>query len=177
MNEAIKLAIEKGGYEIDNIKPFSKVTVGQDPVIKQRYNVQEHNGCWEWTHKNDLVSDPLFWQALGKALGWDEQGEPGEYDFKTTCLGYAHEYFDLVLTGGDTDKSLNVLPERRKKSMPNGAWLETHKENGCWSAKYVGTNRAQDQDLSIFPRMSADTEADARAKMLIHLLENNLITL
>ena len=66
--------------------------------------------------------DPLFWQALGKALGWPEKSEietiakdirvEGQksnadmrfYSIQTTWLGYALKYFDLVLTGGDTEK-------------------------------------------------------------------------
>jgi hypothetical protein len=39
--------------------------------------------------------------------------------------------------------------------------------------KWYGTMDTKNED----PAITADTEADARAKMLIYLLENNLITL
>ncbi len=78
MNEAIKLAIEKGGYKYPS-----------KPVIDASQAV--------------LVCNPLFWQALGKALGWGEtidthQGD--RYDeiwTETTWLYHAHQYFDFGL--------------------------------------------------------------------------------
>lgn len=101
MNEAIKLAIEKGGYDTSIAYRFEK-TVGD----ADRFATQ----------------DPLFWQALGKALGWhsvcDENGHDSGKPIGTLCLErdicggmmiqewlyHAHQYIDLVLTGGDTEK-------------------------------------------------------------------------
>lgn len=96
MNEAIKLAIEKGRYIFRGVK---------------------HNN---FDYKRDtVVLDPLFWQALGKALGWIETGkhfrryEHDDYEECSQCIEYgessqwihyAHQYFDLALTGGDTEK-------------------------------------------------------------------------
>jgi hypothetical protein len=104
MAKAISLAIEKGGWRDET---------------------------WMYVDKNleaDIVLDPLFWQALGKALGWgcncssgndylgpDEQGDPiwgscpacvvdGQYVPVKDWLAHAHAYFDLVLIGGDTEK-------------------------------------------------------------------------
>ena len=53
----------------------------------------------------ELFSDPLFWQSLGKALGWSKFGmmhNPGG----TIPLWRheAHRYLDIVLIGGDTEK-------------------------------------------------------------------------
>lgn len=79
----------------------------------------------------EIALDPLFWQSLGKALGWNIEihdgcctvcGEPmpeGETMFN--FHGYsgncpkpplksrewnkeAHRFYDLILTGGDTEK-------------------------------------------------------------------------
>lgn len=95
MNEAIKLAIEKGGYPAQ-----------WDELYGQAVFSDNDGGYFANNYK--MVLDPLFWQALGKALGW------GEIDFsiphyynrqdpKPSCiLCQAHIYFDLVLTGGDT---------------------------------------------------------------------------
>lgn len=89
MNNAIKLAIEKGGYRGGN--QFTQ-------EYKRHY------------------ADPLFWQALGKALGWKglvhkEDGvecalrgrDPVDFTYEKWQY-HAHQYFDLVLTGGDTEK-------------------------------------------------------------------------
>lgn len=58
MEQAIKLAIEKGGYET----PKQCLCCAK---------ILEFCRCgWE---KNAL--DPLFWQALGRALGWNRKAE------------------------------------------------------------------------------------------------------
>ena len=143
MKEAIKLAIEKGGYRLSLEKQsiFSKVKIYED--------AQDYYAI--------IASDPLFWQALDKALGWAEddsvwrsthdwhfhpienpectllsckkcgeseailKGYKNSLD-KRICkygnywLNYARQYFDLVLTGGDTEKFwqdlLNEEPSR-----------------------------------------------------------------
>lgn len=61
------------------------------------------------------VTDPSFWQSLGKALGWTEYGEyeiDRKSDYELGLTGYygdewaleAHRFYDLILTGGDTEK-------------------------------------------------------------------------
>ena len=74
MDQAIKLAIEKGGYKEAHIKG----------------SIEQHAFTL-------LTADPLFWQALGKALGW--KPENGFY-WEEEAL----RYFRLVLNGGDTEK-------------------------------------------------------------------------
>ena len=93
MNEAIKLAIGKGGYK--NLR----VDLGSDGNL-YTFGERFHNKELD----NMLVLDPLFWQALGKALEWRHLH--GEF---CDCLGTvwrekAHQYFDLLMTDGDTDK-------------------------------------------------------------------------
>lgn len=60
----------------------------------------EHEFTWQ-----TLALDPSFWQSLGKVLGWKEiGGKPsGSYFENYTWLGHAHRFYDLILTGGDTD--------------------------------------------------------------------------
>ena len=91
MNEAIKLARNEGWNhpdpcELDGIKFY---------------------------HIAETFLDPLFWQALGRALGWGTLIGTGKFiearyqrmeDAEETWKYYAHQYFDLVLTGGDTEK-------------------------------------------------------------------------
>ncbi len=109
MNEAIKLAIEKGGYDL----PHPTEYYGETEFV--------------W-----FVQDPLFWQALGKALGWRQTQErfwcdtEGCQDYhksdwlqmnfcsycgaKLTAFEYdlgvwqenATQYFETHITGGDT---------------------------------------------------------------------------
>jgi len=118
INKAIKLAIEKGGY----------VKGGWDSGIKWNPKFGE-NGIKSWNGSlpvyiayAEIILDPEFWQSLGKALGWEED-EVVPYDlskldkFEWIIRFHrlprwrfnAQRYFDLVLTGGDTEKFWNNL--------------------------------------------------------------------
>lgn len=66
-------------------------------------------------NKNDqamIALDPLFWQALGKSLGWDESTfhrvangiEYQEYAYDEVWRLFAHRFYDLILTNGDINK-------------------------------------------------------------------------
>lgn len=126
MNEAIKLAIEKGGYNGLN---FGKDWYG--------HKTDTFN---QMLYKNPTVFalDPVFWKSLGKALKWQEEKfklgdfvtirigngfvtgkvtsiEKNEAKVHLTHGGYmnipvlewlynANQYFELLLTGGNTDK-------------------------------------------------------------------------
>lgn len=56
----------------------------------------------------EIVLDPTFWQALGKALVWEklEYHSDGSYD---GWHYYATRFINLILTGGDTEKYWNDL--------------------------------------------------------------------
>lgn len=119
MNEAIKLAIEKGGYKAADIERCSiwhQHPESESFCIDYTYSKLdmsgERGGHVDAFTKEQTVLDPLFWQALGRALGWSNHGMDKHY-----CLNfpyfdwqdydwvfYAHQYFDLVLTNGDTEK-------------------------------------------------------------------------
>lgn len=53
------------------------------------------------------VCDPTFWQSLGKELGWSEV-TPGNAVMSTyfpqTWRYNALRFYDLILTGGDTEE-------------------------------------------------------------------------
>lgn len=103
-NEAIKLAIEKGGYANGNFKiPLQKV---EQDLMLNRVNITDAVGHWDWINKNDLAMSPVFWQALGKACGWpDEHSNVSANDWREQGQqGRAHQYFDLILTGGNQEK-------------------------------------------------------------------------
>ncbi|TCU78881.1 hypothetical protein EDE08_101664 [Bradyrhizobium sp. R2.2-H] len=57
-----------------------------------------------------IALDRTFWQALGKALGWEQKA-----GMRVTSIGTAdhyeagwsenaHRFYDLILTGGDMEK-------------------------------------------------------------------------
>lgn len=105
MEKAILLAIEKGGYN-------------------WKYPRIELLNSHDFAH---VMQDPLFWQSLGKALGWDETaldgvvcrycgiGECADHQFEhyeddrpayiAPETAYALRFFELKLSGsGDIDK-------------------------------------------------------------------------
>ena len=109
MTEAIKLAIEKGGYEYPYYQ-LHEIDLTSRNVI--------HN----------IVLDPLFWQALGKALGSDKQF-PFEQEHQCPLCGdtkntghewwlwKSHRYFSLLMTGGDTENFWKDLLANPKDSL------------------------------------------------------------
>ena len=84
VQDAIKQAIE-GGYDISKQFRFN---------LPRNYENSE-------VLRNDVLLDPLFWQALGKGRGW--KGEDWKYFgtdwFKTTRM-----------SGGDETKFWESLP-------------------------------------------------------------------
>jgi hypothetical protein len=70
MNEVIKLAIEKGGYK-------TQPSYDLFPATSEPY----------------ILLDPLFWQALGRALGWGP----------SMWLYMALPYFKVRLTGASEE--------------------------------------------------------------------------
>lgn len=89
MNEAIKLAIEKGGYE--GYKLIGNTFVQNNPYIQSL---------------KEITLDPLFWQALGKALGWkgNQSSSFSKIQIRERWLKIALLYTETVLTGGDTEE-------------------------------------------------------------------------
>lgn len=105
MNEAIKLAVEKGGY-------YS----AYHPVDWLKYGVQR-----------EIVLDQPFWHSLGDALGWEKDdantkhlyrlsgGNPetmpiGLYKWHRTAM----KYFDIYMRVGDLDKFWSDLLTTKK---------------------------------------------------------------
>lgn len=90
-NEALEKAIEGGWLGVD--LPSSSMFVWSESRYGANY---EHAGACA------IALDPSFWQSLAKALEWQEWNENWGVDGK----GYVHamRFYDLILTGGDTDK-------------------------------------------------------------------------
>jgi hypothetical protein len=101
MNEAIKLAIEKGGFPATWDEKAKAAYYGLDP--------RDYVSAY-------VVFEPAFWQALGYALGW--KGGTYKYEWFHLASGdfaggrvgvrpwqyHALRYFELHMTGGDEEK-------------------------------------------------------------------------
>ncbi len=113
--KAIKIAIENGWYPTDgNTEP---VDWNYKHGTLWAYEADGTGMCWT---DPMIVQTPLFWQALGKGLGWDVSygvyghrakypgsvwDSHGELYFHGTLPNYyALRYFELLLTNGDLNK-------------------------------------------------------------------------
>jgi hypothetical protein len=60
-------------------------------------------------HVGDTLLDPLFWQTLGKARGWNE--EEGDADGSWfPWMIHAQQWFKETMYGGDETKFWQSLP-------------------------------------------------------------------
>ncbi len=130
MNEAIKLAIEKGGY-----KGFN--TWHNNPNFDYFYESSGLCGTRLGYHEDskidvEVTTDPLFWQALGKALGNKDEMRCDSSKCNSKLCQYAgykdpkrmfDSYMECIWYGHDTEacwkkllKSNDNEPNTKKKS-------------------------------------------------------------
>ncbi len=101
MEQAIKKAIE-GGYKAPFGKPY-----------KTKHYATQAGGLNLTAISQDLniptvLLDPLFWQCLGKALGWFE-AYPEREIVKSQYLIEWHRFIDHVAEGKDVDSFFKEL--------------------------------------------------------------------
>lgn len=107
MEKAIKLAIE-GGWR---------------PAEMKATQIFDVEGNWAGSHlvkntsESEMLLDPLFWQALGKSLGWVDSlevienqstGEPEEIISESWKIQW-HDFIDYLADGGSPDKFFEEL--------------------------------------------------------------------
>jgi len=103
ITETIKKAIE-GGYKLPE-----KYIVNKDTIEIKLWNGGDDT---EWTPKN-IYLDPLFWQSLGKSLGWDKKAKKGYVRF---C--------DIKDESGNTQFYWNYMWHRFIDSLASGKSIE-----------------------------------------------------
>ena len=104
MKEAIQKAIE-GGY---NKFPGSKGFKLKDDILVKWDEGQVHN---------HFLLDPLFWQCLGKALGWNQTKRIKFHKWNDTyddmsCPEWKyhwHRFIDHLAEGKDADSFFKTL--------------------------------------------------------------------
>lgn len=82
----------------------NKVIIGARSFVHYGKYEQQRDGEF-WVHATQIALDPLFWQAFGKSCGW--KPEPIADFPKWKYMAKA--FYDLILTGGDTDAYWNEL--------------------------------------------------------------------
>lgn len=112
MKEAIQKAIEGGWKPNWYFSHFS----GDEVVFGDHTKDSENNPCY-YKDKHAILLDLLFWQCLGKALGWKRPIT--QYAFidendKTTSFtarwqNEMHRFIDHIAEGKDVDEFFNNL--------------------------------------------------------------------
>lgn len=101
MEEIIKKAIDGGYLNIENGSWEFK-----DEGL--RTFRPKDDAFISYRSKYELILDPRFWQALGKAMGWTETERIKVWKFN------AHEFHDINLTEG-WDKAVEFLSSQLKQ--------------------------------------------------------------
>lgn len=111
LHEAIEIAIENGwttfkGHKIDYVRLIQSGDKRLAEVIEV---IEEHQGRASRSTTfsyDEFFLDPLFWQSLGKGLGWEETVEVEIPDFPLTPALKAtqwkvhwHHFIDALAEG------------------------------------------------------------------------------
>lgn len=112
IQQAIEKAIE-GGYHRGQIGTSPIVEINCDFAITETKGERNHYGlAWVWL-------DPLFWQSLGKAMGW--KNTDGSTDFveqrlylyedlsSGSWLGHWHRFVDALAEGKSAEDFFKEL--------------------------------------------------------------------
>lgn len=106
MEKAIKIAIENG---------YNKINPNNS-TFKYGFDIYYMNAVWENDFEEKYILplhfvllDPLFWQTLGKGLGWktkEQLSKDGEYDTDGLKDEYFYKWRDIIYhlyKGGDVE--------------------------------------------------------------------------
>ncbi len=117
MEKAILKAIE-GGYK-EGCEPVFNV-IDNTPGIN--WSIHNRPTLSERLWSSDILLDPLFWQALGKAEGWGDKkikihctssmkdvGSVGETFERFVWENMWHHLIDHLAKGGDAESFFNEL--------------------------------------------------------------------
>jgi len=100
IQEAIKKSIEGGYYRFINGKGADNKTLRQ--LVSVQYDMNEATGEIE-----KQLLDPLFWQCLGKSLGWGAIGN--ESILTPEWKIYWHRFIDYLAEGKSAEEFFKEL--------------------------------------------------------------------
>lgn len=108
IEQAIKEAVEKGGWKPKwpRYVPLEHFELRQVNPSSFTFGVPKDNGSWTLVNEHKIIIemavvflDPLFWQSLGKARGWKENGETGLHQW----IIYWHRFVDHLAEGKEAE--------------------------------------------------------------------------
>ncbi len=115
MEKAIEKAVE-GGYEVlPKRAEFRSVEIDHDRWFLNFYDLEGMQSDHFTFTVGGTLLDPLFWQALGKAMRWQEKTDRligTEIGFSPPCLTWAyqwHRFIDCLAEGKDAEQFFEEL--------------------------------------------------------------------
>ena len=125
----------------------------------------KNNGCCDLEYAEELRDLGIKQESLWY---WHNFGDKEKDCYKLGHKGDSRWRLYSAFTVAELGELLPVYIELKGRGS---AYLDSFKHTDCWVISYrVGRARAD-------TREEAGTEANARAKMLIYLIKNNLIRL
>jgi hypothetical protein len=107
----IKEAIEKGGWNANLAKSLPLVSREGRHIVFHEFETLHYNDTKFLYLDEEILLDPIFWQALGKARGWrrTEPDEPGFGEITyTDWLCRWHDFID-VLSASPTQEQVELF--------------------------------------------------------------------
>lgn len=98
---AIRDAVEKGGYQVENLMFNGSV------IFANEFSSAGTR------HPADVWQDPAFWQALGRARGWEEENKSIHPNWKY----YMHRFIDHLAEGKDAESFFKAIKEVEKHEL------------------------------------------------------------
>ena len=112
-----------------------------------------------------------FWWEQDKVAGRNEWSKEWKCLFNNGSKPYSDSHVISAFTVAELGE---MLPECFLWQTVTQVALTCAKYSGGWHVRYASTRFQGKREIDHFE--DGKTEADARAKMLIYLLENNLLT-
>lgn len=149
------MTLEQQVCSLESAKRLKELGVKQESLYHWRNSTLT---AYNWRVDTDHTKQPVFW--LDDKSYDDDDAESNDY--KRTRVESQEELSAFTVA------ELGEMLPTDIKALEGTAWFETRKKTttGQWMVAY-------DWDEDAYVK-HADTEAEARAKMLIYLLENEL---
>ncbi len=112
--QAIKLAIENGYGP-----SWWRSRIKERPDFHTEWTGYEWEEVFSSEAQRKFFLDPLFWQALGKGLGWDKEPQDACEECGASLGGYEeswHSFIDHLAEGKDPESFFkNILPPQSQE--------------------------------------------------------------
>jgi hypothetical protein len=110
IEQAIKQAVEKGGWIPTGIEAH-KITGWEldDGVLKVMGTYNKIKAVTDYVLVEQILLDPSFWQALGKARGWGIEPSGSISQGQAQWLIYWHHFIDHLAAGKDAESFFATL--------------------------------------------------------------------